>query len=241
MGPHAARRLPADLLFPLVGRWVVLQNLSSADAAELASVWSPALFHNMLDWPDDPTVEGTRAYLRRLLRRPGIRAYVIRLRGNLAPAGITGLVDLRPAQRCAEVCCTLLLPSYRGGVVFPETMLLLLGLAFDGLHLPRIRWRTSAANLAARAALNKLGASVEAFQPAADVARDGRVHDTLVYRLLHSEWPTVRLRLQRRCGVALPYPSFAAQAAAPTAVTGGRRPPGAFSAPTTGPLPLPGG
>ncbi len=241
MGPHAARRLPADLLFPLVGRWVVLQNLSTADAAELASVWSPSLFRNMLDWPDDATVEGTRAYLRRLLRRPGIRAYVIRLKRDLAPAGITGLVDLRPVQRCAEVCCTLLLPPYRGGAVFPETMLLLLGLAFDVLRLPRVRWRTSAANLAARAALNKLGASVEAFQAAADVARDGHVHDTLVYRVLHSEWPTVRLRLQHRCGTALPSTPLAAEAATPTAVGGGLRPPGAFSAPTTGPRPLPEG
>jgi RimJ/RimL family protein N-acetyltransferase len=208
VGPHAARRLPVDLVFPLVGRWVVLQNLSTADAAELASVWHPSLFENMLDWPDDDTPEGTRAYLRRLLRRPGIRAYVVRVRDNLAPAGITGVVDLRPVHRCAEVCCTLLLPPYRGTAVFPETMLLVLNLAFDVLHLPRVRWRTSAANLAARAALDKLGASVESFHPAADVARDGRVHDTLVYRLLHTEWPAVRDRLQRRCARAgAPAPS----------------------------------
>ncbi len=201
---HAARRLPADLLFPLVGRWVVLQNLSSADAAELASVWHPDLFALMLDWPDDATAEGTRAYLRRLLRRPGIRAYVVRLRQDLSPAGITGLVDLRPVQRCAEVCCTLLLPAYRGTTVFPETMLLLLHLAFEVLRVPRVRWRTSAANVAARAALHKLGATVEAFQPAADVDRRGYVHDTVVYRLLHREWPQVREQLRRRCSPEVP-------------------------------------
>jgi RimJ/RimL family protein N-acetyltransferase len=117
-------------------------------------------------------------------------------------AGITGLVDLRPVQRCAEVCCTLVLPAYRATVVFPETMLLLLQLAFDTLRLPRVRWRTSAANVAARAALHKLGASVEAFQPAADVARDGTVHDTVVYRLLHTEWPATRQRLLQRCTTA---------------------------------------
>jgi len=206
VGFHTARHVPADLLFPLVGRWVALQNLSSADAPELAAVWEAGMFRNMLDWPDDGTVEGTRAYLRRLLRRPGIRAYVVRLRDGLVPCGITGLVDLRPVQRCGEVCCTLLLPPYRGTVVFPETMLLLLGLAFDTLRLPRVRWRTSAANLAARAALDKLGASVEAFQPAADVARDGRVHDTYVYRLLHTEWPEVRTRLLQRCALAAPAP-----------------------------------
>lgn len=199
-------------MFPLVGRWVALQNLSSADAPELAAVWEPGMFQNMLDWPDDGTVEATRAYLRRLLRRPGIRAYVVRLRHGLAPCGITGIVDLRPVQRCAEVCCTLLLPPYRGTVVFPETMLLLLGLAFEALRLPRVRWRTSAANLAARTALEKLGASVEAFQPAADVARDGRVHDTYVYRLLHTEWPAVRERLLRRCG--LPERAWTSSAAA---------------------------
>ncbi|MCS7235871.1 MAG: GNAT family protein [Armatimonadota bacterium] len=222
MGPHAARRLPVDLVFPLVGQWVVLQNLSTADAAELAAIWHPSLFQNMLDWPDDDTPDGTRAYLRRLLRRPGIRAYVVRVRQNLAPAGITGLVDLRPVHRCAEVCCTLLLPPYRGTVVFPETMLLLLGLAFDVLHLPRVRWRTSVANLAARAALDKLGATVESFHPAADVARDGRVHDTLVYRLLHTEWPAARDRLHRRCasaGVFAPTPSLhQATALAPSPV-----------------------
>lgn len=225
MEPHAARRIPQDLLFPLRGRCVVLQNLSTADAPELARAWDPSLFRSMLDWPDDTTVEGTRAYLRRLLRRPGIHAYVIRYRppstlledrratftdpsstglpeAGLAVAGITGLVDLRPVQRCGEVCCTLLLPAYRGTVVFPETMLLLLQLAFDTLRLPRVRWRTSAANGAARAALHKLGASVEAFQPAADVARDGTVHDTVVYRLLHTEWPATRQRLLQRCTTA---------------------------------------
>ncbi len=228
MGPHAARWIPADLLFPLRGRWVVLQNLSSADASELACAWGPSLFRYMLDWPDDGTVEGTRAYLRRLLRRSGIRAYVIRCRqdlDHLAPlrsrtfpdkgltvAGITGLVDLRPVHRCAEVCCTLVLPAYRGTVVFPETMLLLLQLAFDTLRLPRVRWRTSAANVAARAALHKLGASVEAFQPAADVARDGTVHDTVVYRLLHTEWPAAREKLLRRSS-----PPRALQAPTPTA------------------------
>lgn len=199
MGPHAARLLPPDWVFPLVGKWVALQNLSSADAPELASAWSPPLFRHMLDWPDDPTVEGTRAYLRRLLRRPGIRAYVVRTRQSLAVAGITGLVDLRPVQRCAEICCTLLLPPYRGTVLFPETMLLLLHLAFEELRLPRVRWRTSAANGATRAALRKLGASVEAFQLAADVARDGTVHDTVVYRLLHTEWPRVKAQLLDRC------------------------------------------
>lgn len=200
MGPALAPYLPLDELYPLAGVRVVLQNLSSADAPELASRWHPGLFRHMLDWPDDATVEATRAYLRRVLRRPGVHAFVVRVRPDLDAAGITGLVDLRPAQRCAEVCCTLLLPNYRGTGVFPETMLLLLQLAFDRLRLPRVRWRTAAANAAARGALDKLGIPVEAFQPAADVARDGTVHDTVVYRLLHTEWPALRVRLLAACG-----------------------------------------
>lgn len=206
MGPALVPYLPADALYPLVGVRVVLQNLSSADASELAARWHPGMFRHMLDWPDDATVEATRAYLRRILRRPGVRAFVVRVRPGLDAAGITGLVDLRPVQRCGEVCCTVLLPPYRGTGVFPETTLLLLQFAFDRLRLPRVRWRTSAANTAARRALNKLGVPVETFQPAADVARDGTVHDTVVYRLLHTEWPALRARLLAVCGAPAAWP-----------------------------------
>ena len=80
----------------------------------------------------------------------------------------------------------------------PAAKLLLLARAFDDLDCIAVEFRTHWHNRQSRAAIEKLGAKQDGVLRNHKILENGTVRDTVVYSIVDSEWPTVRLGLTER-------------------------------------------
>lgn len=76
--------------------------------------------------------------------------------------------------------------------------LLLLAHGFDTLGCQVIGLRTDILNTVSQRAIEKLGANRDGVIRHYGIRKDGSVRDTVMYSILASEWPEVRLRLEER-------------------------------------------
>jgi RimJ/RimL family protein N-acetyltransferase len=107
------------------------------------------------------------------------------------------LFTLDAANRRVEIGNTYLHPSVRGGRANPDAKRAMLAHAFDGgAHC--VQFRVDALNLRSRAAVKKLGAHEDGLLRADRITWTGRVRDTVVFSILHEEWPMVRDKLDAR-------------------------------------------
>ena len=116
--------------------------------------------------------------------------------------GTTSYLNLRPADRIAEIGATFLHPDARAGAVNPEMKRLMLAHAFDGglfgQPAHRVEIVTDALNLRSQAAIAKLGAVREGVLRRHKVTWTGRVRDTVMFSIIAEDWPAVRDRLDAR-------------------------------------------
>jgi RimJ/RimL family protein N-acetyltransferase len=96
-----------------------------------------------------------------------------------------------------EIGATFLRPEVRSGAVNPETKLLMLSHAF-ACGAVRVAFKVDARNQRSQAAVAKLGAVREGVLRREMRTWTGHLRDTVVFSILDSEWPAVRLRLQQR-------------------------------------------
>jgi RimJ/RimL family protein N-acetyltransferase len=96
-----------------------------------------------------------------------------------------------------EIGATFLCPDVRAGPVNPEAKILMLGHAFDSGAV-RVQFKVDLRNARSQAAVAKLGAVREGVLRRDMRTWTGHVRDTVVFSILDSEWPAVRLRLQQR-------------------------------------------
>jgi RimJ/RimL family protein N-acetyltransferase len=96
-----------------------------------------------------------------------------------------------------EIGGTFLRPHVRAGGVNPESKILMLGHAFDSGAV-RVQFKIDSRNERSQAAVAKLGAVREGVLRRDMRTWTGYVRDTVVFSILDSEWPAVRLRLEQR-------------------------------------------
>ncbi|HVL77709.1 MAG TPA: GNAT family protein [Sphingomicrobium sp.] len=131
-------------------------------------------------------------------------AFAVLLRSSGRLVGTTSYLDASPRDRSVEIGSTYYVPEVRGGVVNPETKLLLLTHAFDrGAH--RVQFSIDGRNARSQAAVAKLGAVQEAVLRRHRVTWTGHVRDTVIFSIVDREWPDVRSRLHRRVLAALDH------------------------------------
>jgi RimJ/RimL family protein N-acetyltransferase len=70
--------------------------------------------------------------------------------------------------------------------------------AFEDLDCVAVELRTHWHNAASRAAIARLGAKQDGVLRNHMVWTDGTLRDTVVFSILHSEWPSVRRELVAR-------------------------------------------
>ena len=75
---------------------------------------------------------------------------------------------------------------------------LLLGHAFDTLGAQSVFFHTSHLNLRSRAAIERLGATLDGILRAHKRHKDGTLRDTYTYSITAPEWPAIRERLDAR-------------------------------------------
>jgi N-acetyltransferase len=114
--------------------------------------------------------------------------------------GMTTYWAIDEANRRLEIGATWLGASAQGTRINPEAKLLLLTRAFDVLDCIAVEFRTHFHNRQSRAAIERLGAKLDGVLRNHQIGREGTLRDTVVYSILASEWPTVRLGLLERLG-----------------------------------------
>ena len=77
---------------------------------------------------------------------------------------------------------------------------LMLGHAFDTLGAQSVFFHTSHLNLRSRAAIERLGATLDGILRAHKRHKDGTLRDTYTYSITAPEWPAILTRLDARLG-----------------------------------------
>jgi RimJ/RimL family protein N-acetyltransferase len=112
--------------------------------------------------------------------------------------GSTRYMDIAPSHRGVEVGWTWYARAAWGGIVNPESKLLLLRHAFEDWGAIRLCLKTDSLNERSRAAIAKLGATYEGDLRNHRIRPDGSYRNSSYYSILDSEWPAVRAGLERR-------------------------------------------
>jgi RimJ/RimL family protein N-acetyltransferase len=108
----------------------------------------------------------------------------------------------RPAAipDAVEIGWTWLRGDVQRTAVNTEAKLLMLRHAFEVWRVHRVALRTDERNARSRAAIERLGASLDGILRAHTPGADGVIRNTASYSILASEWPRVSERLTARLG-----------------------------------------
>lgn len=110
--------------------------------------------------------------------------------------------DIRWSHRNCEIGFTWLAPKTQGTGVNTESKYLMLCYAFEVLDFLRVYLYTDARNKRSQQAIRKLGAVYEGTLRAERVMKDGFIRDTMLFSVIHTDWPEVKQNLEARLGVA---------------------------------------
>jgi N-acetyltransferase len=202
---------PPSATTRLTGSWVELTPTSQHDAHELRHaidhdhVWAHLAGgpltddHTARHWITDVLDRGWFPWTVRLLRDVGERQS-----GHVV--GWTSYLEIAPKDARLEIGNTAYDPGVWGSVVNPECKLLLLGYAFDELHMGRVQLKTDIRNERSQRAIARLGATYEGVLRRYQRRADGTVRDTVMFSVTAEEWPRVRQGLSDRVS-AFPAPA----------------------------------
>jgi N-acetyltransferase len=118
--------------------------------------------------------------------------------------GSTRFMNIDRANRRVEIGSTWIAPAWQRTAVNTEAKYLMLRHAFEVWKCMRVELKTDALNEKSRNAILRLGAKEEGTLRKHLITWTGRVRDTVYFSILDSEWPEVKLRLER---LALPEKS----------------------------------
>ena len=112
--------------------------------------------------------------------------------------GMTTLLNIRPDHRRLEIGSTWIAPSAQGTGLNTQVKLLQLTHAFESLDCIAVKFRTHWHNHRSRAAVAALEAKQDGVLRNHDLWRDGTMRDVVVFSIIDSEWPSVRLSLTEK-------------------------------------------
>jgi len=112
--------------------------------------------------------------------------------------GWSSFLEISPNDARLEIGNTAYDPAVWGGVVNPETKLLLLSYAFDELHMGRVQLKTDIRNHRSQQAIARLGARYEGVLRRYQRRGDSTVRDTVMFSITAEDWPDVRAGLADR-------------------------------------------
>lgn len=182
----------------LTGHRVTLEPLSVDHATGLASgvgdLWQTWYTH--VPKPEDMAAEVER---RLALRNEGsMMPFAIRRNDTGAVVGMTTFMNIDAKNRRLEIGSTWLAKSAQRTGINKGAKLLLLGHAFEALDCIAVEFRTHWHNFQSRRAISELGAKQDGVLRNHQLWRDDTLRDTVVFSIIASEWPTVRLSLREK-------------------------------------------
>ncbi len=184
----------------LEGHGVRLEPLDARHERDLtAAAADGALWE--LWYTSVPAPSETRAYIERALagQRDGrMLPWVVRDLATRAVAGSTRFHDVVPEIDRVEIGYTWYAKSWQRSHVNTACKLLLMTHAFETLDCKTVGFRTDKFNFASQRAIEALGAKKDGVIRRFGTRRDGSARDVVIYSIIASEWPEVKLHLKNR-------------------------------------------
>src|SRR3984885_2910361 len=110
-------------------------------------------------------------------------------------AGMTTYMNVDAANRRVEIGSTWYARRVQRSALNTQCKLLLLTHAFEQLDCIAVEFRTHFFNHASRRGIERLGAKQDGILRNHQIASNGTLRDTVVYGIIASEWPTVKVHL----------------------------------------------
>jgi RimJ/RimL family protein N-acetyltransferase len=148
-----------------------------------------------------PAPAQTKAYIETALARQGegrMLPWAVRNVATGAIVGSTRFHDIVADIDRVEIGYTWYAKRWQRSHVNTSCKLLLLTHAFETLGCKVVGLRTDKFNFASQRAIEALGAKKDGVLRHFGTRRDGSARDVVMYSILSSEWPEVKLHLTRR-------------------------------------------
>jgi RimJ/RimL family protein N-acetyltransferase len=184
----------------LEGRSVRLEPLSLEYVDDL---WAVGSDESLWTWSPTPVrsrdqmqayVEAALAQLREGTGLP----FVMMEPDSGRVIGSTRFYEHSPEHKHVQIGYTWIAPEFQRAAVNTEAKYLMLRHAFESWRCLRVQLRTDVLNERSRKAIGRLGAVEEGILRKHWVTATGRVRDSVYFRILDTEWPAVKDRLEQR-------------------------------------------
>lgn len=162
----------------------------AARAPEIFRLWS---FRGPGDW-----VGGWIDTIRKRTMEGSMIAFAVTRPETGAFLGITSFLDPSEINKSVEIGMTCYAPEAQGTLVNPSCKRLLMGHLFEDWGARRVQYQVDNRNERSKAAVLKLGASLEGVLRNHRTLPDGHIRDTAFFSILDREWPEVKARLDAR-------------------------------------------
>jgi len=184
----------------LEGQGVRLEPLELRHEPELAAAAADGALWELW-FTAVPAPAQTKAYIETALARQGegrMLPWAVRNLATGAIVGSTRFHDIVADIDRVEIGYTWYAKRWQRSHVNTSCKLLLLTHAFETLGCKVVGLRTDKFNFASQRAIEALGAKKDGVLRHFGTRRDGSARDVVMYSILSSEWPEVKLHLTRR-------------------------------------------
>lgn len=154
--------------------------------------------------PGMRSIEDMRAYVEAALEERSQEVsmpFVIRDMETGRLVGTTRFADISFAHRQLEIGWTALAREVWRTRVNTECKYLLLRHCFETLGTVRVQLKADSRNTRSLRAMERIGATPEGVLRSHRILRDGYIRDTVYYSFIASEWPAIKLKLERMLSV----------------------------------------
>jgi len=112
--------------------------------------------------------------------------------------GSTRYMNIEKAHRRLEIGSTWIAPAWQRTPINTEAKYLLMRHAFEDLGSMRVELKTDSLNEKSRNAILRIGAKQEGIFRNHMLTSSGRIRHTVYFSVIDSEWPGVKVELERR-------------------------------------------
>lgn len=182
---------------------VTLEPLTEAHFEPLLEIATAAPdTYRFTSTPTTPA-EAERYFGQAFRERDAGTAYPFAIRQQMSGeiVGSSRLYKLDYGNRSCEVGFTWFAPAVHGSGLNLESKYLMLRHAFHTLDFLRVQFHTDTRNIRSQKAILKLGAVYEGTLRAERVMKDGFIRDSMLFSIIHTDWPDVKRNLEARLGV----------------------------------------
>ncbi|MBN9532161.1 MAG: GNAT family N-acetyltransferase [Alphaproteobacteria bacterium] len=180
----------------LKGRHAILVPLSQehhddlVEAVNDGALWN--LWYTFIPKPENMKAEIAR---RLALQEKGTMLPFAILDTGGKAVGMTTFMDADAANRRVEIGSTWYRMAVQRTAMNTECKLMLLTHAFERMGCIAVEFRTHFLNRQSRNGIERLGAKLDGILRSHRIMPDGTLRDTVVYSIVASEWPTVKIHL----------------------------------------------